>query len=345
MSPVGKPQADGTVGGSPRHYGHGSGSLGEATLWDCPACGKKNEGRRPEQGCVHCGAGDPHASTAGVAAAAPAVERDDWERTARRATAPPVGLPSARLDVGEPAPDRRAEPQRVLRLIQYLIYPGQSGDETLRRSLVGRMELGWGSITATIVDSCDDRQEDLLRLAARQPGVWLGNAAVSDSVDHPYKTAWAGITPRPVASGPMVTLHKHPGTRMGTHMNVPDTGPIYTIEEQDLAAAIANAVVRAHAAPYALLYTLALALQTISEELKGNTEPEKFLSPEACLSLANALMNEIPVDWQNAEGEAPAPTTPGSLADETEQARREEIRTRMTARPEPIFREPPTMKE
>ena len=48
------------------HGRHGKGNhgtiAGEDRIlhpWNCPACGKKNEGRRPEQGCGHCGAGDP----------------------------------------------------------------------------------------------------------------------------------------------------------------------------------------------------------------------------------------------------------------------------------------------
>lgn len=46
----------GIVGGTPRTYGGGEGSLGKPQGWKCPACGNVNVVPQ-EQGCPACGVG------------------------------------------------------------------------------------------------------------------------------------------------------------------------------------------------------------------------------------------------------------------------------------------------
>ena len=89
----------------------------------------------------------------------------------------------------------------------------------------------------------------------------------------------------------------------------PDTGPAFTKEQHHIAVALAN-----RREGMKLCYTLALALQGIAEELAANMEPEKFLTRDEALQLANALMQEIPAEWQGdaAETEIP-PQTIGDM--------------------------------
>ena len=212
------------------------------------------------------------------------------------------------LQNGGPQPTEsihaRVEPQRILRLLEYLIAPGQSNDEGLRRSLVGRAEFPWGTLTATIVDSLDARQEDLLQLARRQPGVWIANPdAMRGGVTSP------------------VTLRRdtQPVARR-SHMDTPpaplDLGTSVPRSVLDLAHAITNL------GGYKLAYTLALALDNIAIELAETNEPEKFLTGDACNELAQAFMQQIPPDWAGDAAEAVAPEP-----DDEERARaRERVR-------------------
>lgn len=294
MSPLGKPTDDGEIVPGSRHYG--GKTLGEVRIWKCPACGIQNDGRTPAQGCVHCGAGDPRKSKA--AAAQPAVPQEPSRiegRPAERGTRERPSMPF-------PVVPRVETPLRVLRLIEYLFTPGEtSPDAVLRRSLVGRMDLPWGSITATIVDTLDTRQEDLLTLARRQPGVWLANPEAMDHADRrglPQTTR--DILNRFGRGSPMADTPDAPPPPA-----LPDTGPPFSAQEQRIAGLIFNA------GGSKLCYTLALALQTLAEELQANMEPGKFLTQEEALALANALMQEIPEDWQ---GDSVQEETDGSAA-------------------------------
>jgi hypothetical protein len=209
---------------------------------------------------------------------------------------------------------------RVLRLIEYLIKPGENADITLRRSLVGRMDMIWGTLTGTIVDSLDDRQEDLLRLARRQPGVWVSNSAAMEQADQQDKGR--KLVPYHEAIGPVLQeferLHQQSTStvfnpfadaakeRERKSMDMPQTGPAFTADD----AAIAKNIVRLWGLK--LAHTFALALSQIAPELEANMEPEKFITSEECLRLANALMQLIPADWAgDAALEPPAngPTT------------------------------------
>jgi len=304
VSPVGKPDADGDIVRGSRHY-HGR-TLGPTTVWDCPACGMKNEGRTPEQGCAHCGAGDPTKSKAGVepTAAAPVGRELTTPRTASTPVTRTVGIPDA--------PRPSVEPQliRVLRLIEYLIKPGENADITLRRSLVGRMDMSWGTLTGTIVDSLDDRQEDLLRLARRQPGVWVSNTTAMEQADQQDK-GHGGMVPGsahliPSQYAQVGTVKFNPFAaaaheRERKSMDMPQTGPAFTADD----AAIAKNIVRLWGLK--LAHTFALALSQIAPELEANMEPEKFITSAECLRLANALMQLIPTEWA---GDAPLEPPP-----------------------------------
>lgn len=205
---------------------------------------------------------------------------------------------------------RAVEPTRILRLIEYLVHPGQDFDPVLRRSLVGRIDMGWGSLTATIVDSCDDRQEDLLGLARKQPGVWLANP---EAMEPKAPGTWSGFPqPREFVAPTQATFNKVKKVMQDgmdeiqrrSQMEMPDTGPAFTEGDQQTA----HNIMRLWG--LRLTNTLALALGSIAEELAGNSEPHKFLSSAECLSLANALLHEIPDDWQGEEGQEVEPPDP-----------------------------------
>lgn len=318
--PIGKPTPDGEIVHGSRHYSGGHGSLGRVGMWSCPSCGKQNDGQPLEHGCLHCGAGDQRQGRAGqveeqpvAKVTAPTVpDRRQLGDTVARSVPPAAPLPST----------------RILRLLEYVIAPGQDADETLRRSLVGRMTFPWGTLTATIVDSCDSRQEDLLRLARMQPGVWIGNPT----------------TPTPLPPG---FISREEGERRALEyferehqkdvrkrMEPPDTGPAFSVQDEQIARQLELL------GGYRLCYTLALGLQSIADE--AGTDPTRFLSTESCLSLANALMQQVPAEWlEGAEPpeDQPAPhTLPGTREDEARIAEvRERIREAST--PQPVYRE------
>lgn len=304
--PLGKPGQDGDVVPASRHYGGQSGTLGVARLWECPACGRKVEGRTPEQGCPHCGAGDPAQVPARPASI------DEEERSHPVAPTPPRPQPKGErvADVAAGAPPR-LQATRVLRLIEYLIAPGQDATEVLRRSLVGTIPMAWGTITGTIVDSVDLNQEDRLRLAKLQPGVWIANERAmelggfdsrraSRAPENPTGSRESGVAPRPgtllltVAEQAAIAAHFERKA-----MPTPDVGMPFTILQGQ------HAQMLLEIGGFKLCYTLALALQGIAEELAGNSEPEKFLTSQEALQLATALLAQVPDDWT---GDAPDPT-------------------------------------
>ena len=341
MSPLGKPTDDGEIVLGSRHYGGTHGTLGPLAAWKCPACGKQNDGQKPEFGCVHCGAGDQRRGKAGtvppageseVGRSAGAVAVAARRGQALLETSPPGGR-APQHAVPPHSSQPAVEPQRILRLIEYLIRPGENADEVLRRSLVGRMDFPWGTIVGTIVDSIDVSQEDRLKLARQQPGVWLGNQTAMDDV----QSVRRGFLRRQEAEAVVYGL---PGAPLGqamaiiqrekqARMTTPDTGPPFSPEHALIARTIATNW------GYPLAYTLALALQTIAPELEANMEPEKFLSAEECYALANALMQQIPAEWQQPTELAPPPGGPlpagGNEAVE---------RVRAGAKPVAVYKEP-----
>ncbi len=296
--PLGRPDEDGTFQPTKgRFYRGGHGDLGTATTWKCPGCGATNQGRKIEQGCGACGAGDPTKGTAGQ----PLVAQDPPNAP------PPPDVGRVRLPPGGPAPENprgawesgvaprpAASSIRVLRLIEYLIDPGKlsAGEETLRRSLVGQMRYPWGTLTATIVDEVSSRQEDLLQLAHRQPGVWLGNSTVRE-MDAPIDNVSPGNISREAAVQRLRTYQETPMTTEPPPL--PDTGVAYSLETRN------DAIFLVRQLGYRLANTIALALGSIAQELEGNSEPEKFLSSAECLQLANAILQQIPDDaWPAA---------------------------------------------
>lgn len=310
--PVGKPTPDGDIVMGSRHYG-GVQRLGSPTAeWDCPACGLKNTGRKPEAGCVHCGAGDPTKSTAGKPQSVgdKSLAADERGRV-RVVHHPEAAHPDDRFHGGHPSPGtweaaapRKSAPLRVLRLIEYLIQPGRDADQVLRNSLVGRMDLAWGTITATIVDSCDTRQEDLLGLAHRQPGVWLANPEAMQA-KNTQQSRRSDARPAPNWGIQAEAAARFPLPQEMISMTVPPM-PALGPRPSESDAKMADWIVTTLGMKVA--YTLALALSTIAEELAGNMEPERFLTTQEALGLANALMQRIPDAWK---GDAP-------LADESE---------------------------
>lgn len=59
--------------------------------------------------------------------------------------------------------------------------------------------------------------------------------------------------------------------------------------------------------------TIALALASIADELKGMQDEGKFWTPELCVEVAQLIQQSIPDDWLNAtalSGEATEPPGP-----------------------------------
>jgi hypothetical protein len=181
-------------------------------------------------------------------------------------------------------------------MIEYIFSPGADIDAILRRSLVGRVAMGNVQITASIVDSIDQTQEDRLRMARMQPGVWLANELAMQAPPSPsgYETN-RGY--REHLQDTVRTLLDKQKASMMTDAAPPDTGPAFSPIERSLAQTLLAAV-----GPRAG-HTIALALSSIAEELEGNSEPHKFLSKDECLSLASAIMRALG-DW---EGDVPEP--------------------------------------
>ena len=320
MSPIGRPSPDGDGIVAASRFGKASGDgLGPAGPWKCPACMLQNEGRI-EQGCVHCGSGDPTKSRAGTPRMTdPDPPRPDAVPRATRAPAPsPELADAAGRDLSHRAREAAGVPtqrQRVLRIIEYLIKPDANADDVLRNSLVGRMEFAWGSLTGVLVDSADLRQEDLLGLARRQPGVWLANpnamvlqAAISQSTVPNYleTTHVKRLLDVDTGTRPPMTQPLPPAEVPGTI--TPDTGLEFTTHDKDLAWKLIEL------GGYTLAHTIALALGTIAEELESNADPERLLSREAALRLASAIMFLIPDEWLTPTTPPPSPVDPAQQA-------------------------------
>lgn len=257
--------------------------LGALPVWDCPGCGMQNDARRPEEGCVHCSAGVP-----GVAGEPP--ERASTPERSVPDTSPRRAEPKRDRDAGQAAPSQGS---KVYRLLEYTVLPGheEAFEHGLRNSLVGRYGFAWGQIIATIVDSVDSRQADLIGLASRQPGVWLGGpgAAVPQGPRRtlPYGTAAGRSFTQPHSR------QAEEAFRVAAQSPTPPTGPAFDEHDTKLATAIVEI------AGFAACYTLAMALNSFAAAVEGETmEPEKYLTAQECLSLANALLSVIPEDWQ-----------------------------------------------
>lgn len=289
--PLGRPASDGTLQASSRHYRGGQG-LGVLHTWNCPACGVLNEGSLA-QGCAACGAGDERQGTAGTGQ----IER----RAEGEALTEPLGTVLKSRSSVTSVPRHGVEsvpPHTIYRLIEYVVNPGKDVTLTLRNSLVGRLTMDWGTLTGTIIDSLDAQQEDRLRMARMQPGVWMGNTEV---MRHDQTRVREAATDRALVYSAQ------------DYQQVQDakmtTSPYRLIEY--VVAERAEQVVALLGLRVA--HTLALALSGIAEELAQNSEPEKFLSRDECLGLAQALMNLIPEDWnpQPPEEESPHADHPG----------------------------------
>lgn len=328
--PLGKPTSDGEILTGSRHYSGKPNPLGEVRVWNCPSCGKRNETQLPEHGCAHCGAGDQRLGKAGNPA------RTEAAGTGQPARGPllQVAASTAYADVptdtriARPLRDVPAASVRILRLIEYLVVPGKDVTWTLRNSLVGTLHFDWGQLTGTIVDSCDANQEDRLRLAKMQPGVWLGNEMTMRG----REVKGIGSQP-PLGANALdarVVAYNDQRSSLESEYHLirerlkeplmsptpPDTGPAFTRDQEVMAQQI-RATGEYFGAGYKLCYTLALALQSIAEELAANIEPEKFLTREEALSLANALMAQIPAEWNpeppDTDAEEIPPQTIGDM--------------------------------
>lgn len=319
--PVGKFTPDGESVNNPRHSQRTLRALQTGpTIWDCPACGMKNEGRPPHQGCLHCGAGDQRKSVAGAATRAGQAERAGTPLEGSPGKPAAAGATGAGATVrsaggaSDPivGPARDAAPTRILRLIEYLIRPGENVDTILRRSLVGRMDLPWGTITATIVDSSDGNQEDRLKLARMQPGVWMANPEAMEGYDRRVQPQAGRAVPTPMDPSTRRlmltqlerTLKEYPMAGEAPPQDAaPPTGPSFTRLQGDMATALIQLL-----GPQ-MAHTICLGLSQIAEELEGNMEPEKFVTREEALQLANAILHHLPAWPEQPPSPPPGPVT------------------------------------
>lgn len=319
--------------GGPRRYSGGEGSLGRLAEWLCPTCGATVTGPY-EGGCPQCGVGKPGGQGEQPQGAA---DQKLLDRTGKKPVRPLINPPAWQEDPADrpdylapvdprvrPAAARGGRPQpddtTVYRVVAYTPNPdGQAGlEETLRRGLVGKFDFIWGSIVATLVDSVDARQMDLLGLAKRQPGVWLGGPrddqarwkaevdatlpmnrlvalhGLSRAATDPHLREYAteelnrmsNVPPPPAPPQPPPAREDPAATY------VPDQGPAFSVLEAQLAKLIVSQ------AGLRTAYTLALALQNYAELSDMETmEPGKVLDSSGCLSLANAIMQLIPAEW------------------------------------------------
>lgn len=266
------------------------GNIGVALVWDCPACGVRNEGRPPERGCVQCGAGDPTKGSAGHPALTERYAGGEalTEGTVTHRVPPVVSVPLRSVESAT----------KIYRLLEYVVTRPEDVQIVLRNSLVGRLEMGWGTLTGTIVDSLDATQEDRLRMARMQPGVWLANPAAMAQQDHQAAHIVAPLLQR---RREMETLTELEQAAITKHFerNTPMTVEPPALEaDKVLAERLQNlGSLRWGGDGLAFTHTLALALSNAAVELAGNTEPEKFLSSAECMRLAQALMALIPSEW------------------------------------------------
>lgn len=274
--------------------------LGDPGPWTCVSCGEKDITTRIEDGCPACGAGKPQPTPAKVEPTVPLVE------TPRRREPPVVPHRSLQVPSAEPGI------QKIYRLIEYSVRDLPEGMAVLQRSLVGTLEMSWGTMTAIIVDDVSVRQQDLLTVAKRQPGIWVGGSGRAIGLlpvgrelgGFESRRALADRPRTPLVVGKVGSLPSsaNPFAEAAKEREMAEqTGPVPpTTEDRNLATMLIPAV------GYRGAYTIAQALSMYGEQVAtGSLEPEKHYTTEECYRLAQALLDLIPADWnpEPVEGE------------------------------------------
>lgn len=315
----------GTDEGNPRH-GRNRGGLGEPLIWPCPACGEKNEGRRPEEGCVHCGSGVPKVQEA------PA----------------PAPVKAAKVEALGPTSTFRFEPKpaapalkRILRLIEYEFDTPEALESTLQRSLVGRVNLGNLRITGCIVDDLSLTQEDRLRMAKMQPGVWLGqreqtqrsvasllelggfeSRRASRASENPTGGGESGVAPHPGVFDREAYLREQYRGMQNIYAppkeELQPMAPTFTVRASLAISAIATFP------PY-VQRTLQLALMVAMEQF-ADLDPEEFLTQAEIAQVLSWLEVALPPLPEEVD-------QPLEITDE-EQQRREDLRATLGQAPQ-----------
>jgi hypothetical protein len=241
----------------------------------------------------------------------------------------------------EPAPAALV----VTRIVQYACLPGYETqlEEILLKSLVGKVQLEWGTMTAAVVDDLSPRQQDILGLLGRQPGVWEarkirpldGNQPGPSPLQRAIDDAKAG---RPRVSVPPTPARETPAwfreevEAAMTDRIVPDTGPTFSVLDQQLAKALVSLC------GLQVAYTIAVALQS----MEGVTDDDpKLLKSQECYALANAIIQLIPDEYLQ-ETPPPAPSTPNPAAEAERQVARDRVAAIQAGSiPVPTFKEQP----
>ena len=311
--------------------------LGLLTEWQCPSCGEKVSGQVYEAGCPHCGVNTP-GNTPPIREPQPLTE----DHPGLQSHAPRVGVTPATASAGKPGDLRSSAPAYVVtRIIQYICTdPAQQANMelTLQRALVGRTGFAWGEIIAAIVDDISPRQQDILSLAKRQPGVWLGGPDMNDR--YPLQVLHV---PSPGPAPATVWYEEAPGREEAhpgkpfigsTGMDMPEmpsTGPEFSRMDAEMARVLLQACgVR-------VAYTFALALQSLAAA-SDDSDPLVLPAVE-CYALANAIMQLIPAEYVDPQLPPPPPpneTLRPSVPDDVQQ-RIKAIQA--ASKPEASFRE------
>lgn len=304
--PVGRPEE--LQDGKPARVYRGRSDLGQLGEWACPGCGAKHT-TKFELGCPSCGAGTP--GKAGQVPEPPAKGaargKDQPAKVEQGRVSPPPDRPMPAGPSLAPPPLSGAV-QTVYRLIKY-VAQGPAGEawlhETLQRSLVGTIQVGppGCAITGGVVDDVSSRQQDILGLIGRQPGVWLGNPTlngrqvdrtlpITSPQDNPLDLPRTLFTARGVAeyhTAPTGNIFEQAAQERERMAEPREVSPEVSL----LAAQITEL------GGYRLAYTLAMALQMFAEQVAvGTLEAEKHYTQNECLQLAQALLNTVPEDWQ-----------------------------------------------
>ena len=269
------------------------GTLGQAAVWDCPNCGEKQIGRRPEDGCGSCGVGTP-------AHTPPAPKLSASTPTA--STEVPSATPLWTGDSARGFERVQPETHRIYRLIEYTFQPGASVDAILRRSLIGRMDLGAVAITGCIVDDLTNLQQDRLKMARMQPGVWSGKQLADEG------------------SRPVLGWVPPDFQREFLPRKVPTMTPPTTIDPRPFGFSWDQV-------PTPLLRVIHLGLIAVLEELP--TKPsEEYLSRAQVVAIISEIEALLPPE------DAPVPTP------EDQERRNAAIDRAKGAPPTPIYVEP-----
>lgn len=307
--------------------------------WACPNCGTEQTGKI-EAGCTNCGSGKP--------GEAPAT--GEQERAVGRAATPPsTEVQPVTRSGGTPehAPVERSKVHKVYRLIEYVFATPEAVQETLRRSLIGTVSMPNVTITGCIVDDLSMQQEDRLRMARMQPGVWMGASNPEMILDPSrlqlggFDSRQAGRAPENLAGSEERRVAPSPGTIDLIKQDMAKA--VDTIERKAAWGSMTDTdPIKGHlgALPDKILRSLGLALLVAIAQFPEQEDPE-WLSQQEAGDLAEWIQGQVPpTEEETRFAQEPPPTSPEDAA------RIAQLKQAMAdaAQPAPTYREPEERK-